>query len=312
MKFYFAPMEGIAGYIYRNAFNEYFDNIDKYFSPFITTSSNGIRKMKEFRDILPENNNVKNLVPQLLSNNSSDFLKASGEIEALGYREINLNLGCPSGTVVSKKRGAGFLTDTEGLDNFLYDIFSKCDLKVSIKTRIGYTNEEEFSELLRIFNRYPVYELIIHPRTREDYYKAKIHFNIFGYALDSTKHSLCYNGDIFTVRDYENIVARYKGIDSVMLGRGILRNPSVVQNIMKNEDVPDYRKIFEFHDRLYSDYKDYLSGDAFLLAKMKEVWLHMVNLMEDTAKCTKKIKKAKNLYEYNSVVNEFRRKLLNV
>ncbi len=325
MKFYFAPMEGIAGYIYRNAYNEYFHGIDKYFAPFLSTSSGGVRRMKEFKDILPENNQGMYLVPQLLSNRAEDFVKAAREVQALGYRELNLNVGCPSGTVTSKKKGAGLLLDTEKLDNFLYEIFAQCaslGVNLSIKTRIGFYDVEEFEKILDIYNQYPLHELIIHPRTREDYYHGKIKPEAFGYAVRRSKNKLCYNGDIFRVAEYQKLVKAFAGtnmVTAVMFGRGILRNPSLIDNINEDRDCPDWKKIFAFHDRLYHDYKEYLSGDTNLLFKMKEVWLHMVNALDtgevmpshfisegQGERFAKKIKKSKNIYEYDSVIRELK------
>lgn len=304
MRFYFAPMEGVAGHIYRNAYHTYFHNIDKFFAPFIVTSPNGIRRMKEFKDILPENNEGLRLIPQLLSNNAEDFILAAREIEALGYEEINLNVGCPSGTVTSKGRGAGLLLNPEELDRFLDRIYRECNMKLSIKTRIGFYKPQEFDKILDIYNSYPVHELIIHPRTREDYYKNPVHLNIFLYAVQTCRHRLCYNGDIFSYQDYRTITEMFPDVDCVMLGRGILRNPSIVENILAKREKPDRGALFEFHDRIYNDYKSILSGEKHLLFKMKELWLYMAYSLEQSEKFVKKIKKAKNLYEYDSAVNE--------
>lgn len=312
MRFYFAPMEGVAGYIYRNAYHTYFHHIDKYFAPFIVTSPNGIRRMKEFKDILPENNEGIRLIPQLLSNHAEDFIQAAKEIEALGYDEINLNVGCPSGTVTSKGRGAGLLLKPEELDRFLDRIYRLCEMKISIKTRIGFHEPEEFEKILDIYNHYPVHELIIHPRTREDYYKNSVNMEMFQYAVQNCRHSLCYNGDIFLRSDYEKVRQRFPETECVMLGRGILRNPSVVENITEETDCPDWSRIFEFHDRLYQDYKRILSGDKHILFKMKEVWLHMSYSLKQPEKFIKKIKKVKNLYEYDSVVNGLKNELKSV
>lgn len=306
MKFYFAPMEGVAGYIYRNTYNKYFNNIDKFFAPFISTSPNGIKKMKEFRDILPENNNNIVIVPQLLSNSCEDFFLAAKEIKDYGYDEINLNVGCPSGTVTSKKKGAGMLLDLEYLDDFLSYIYDNIDMKISVKTRIGFYDDSLVEELIEIYNKYPIYELIVHSRSREDYYKNEININAFEKFYTNSKHDLCFNGDIFSVEDYDNIINKFPEINKLMLGRGILRNPSIVENIKNNENHPDFKKIFEFHDELYEEYKNYLSGETHLLFKMKEVWLYMVNSFDDNEKCVKKIKKVKNISEYLHFVNEIK------
>nr|MDE7432183.1 tRNA-dihydrouridine synthase family protein [Lachnospiraceae bacterium] len=292
------------GHIYRNAYHTYFHNIDKFFAPFIVTSPNGIRRMKEFKDILPENNEGLRLIPQLLSNNAEGFILAAREIEALGYEEINLNVGCPSGTVTSKGRGAGLLLNPEELDRFLDRIYRECNMKLSIKTRIGFYKPQEFDKILDIYNSYPVHELIIHPRTREDYYKNPVHLNMFLYAVQTCRHRLCYNGDIFSYQDYRTITEMFPDVDCVMLGRGILRNPSIVENILAKTEKPDRGALFEFHDRIYNDYKSILSGEKHLLFKMKELWLYMAYSLEQSEKFVKKIKKAKNLYEYDSAVNE--------
>lgn len=306
MKFYFAPMEGVAGYIYRNAYNNYFNNIDKFFAPFISTSPNGIKRMKEFRDILPENNKRINLVPQLLSNNSTDFIMAAKEIEDIGYEEINLNVGCPSGTVTSKSKGAGMLSDFDRLDRFLDEVFNGLTMKISVKTRIGFENADDIEELIKIYNRYPVYELIVHPRTRQDFYKNQVNIEAFAEFVNCSKHSLCYNGDIFCYGDYLRITEKFPNLEKIMIGRGILRNPSIVENILQRKDEPLWDDIFMFHDELFNEYKNYLSGDTNLLFKMKEVWLHMVNSMDSPERAAKKIKKIKNIKEYNIVINEFK------
>ena len=174
MNFYFAPMEGLTGYIYRNAHNAFFNNIDKYFSPFIVANQSSSFKTRELNDILPENNQGLVLIPQLLTNNAKDFINTSNKIKQLGYNEINLNLGCPSGTVVSKNRGSGFLSKTEELNVFFEEIFSQATTKISVKTRIGKDQPEEFYNLIEIFNKYPIEELIIHPRTQKIFIKISL------------------------------------------------------------------------------------------------------------------------------------------
>lgn len=181
MKYYLAPMEGITGYIYRNAYEKFFHNIDKYFTPFIVANKSKSLKTKELRDVLPENNKCMNIVPQILTNDSEDFIITSKRLQQLGYNEVNLNLGCPSGTVVSKNRGSGFLALRDELDRFLEEIFTLENMKISIKTRIGKDSPEEFYELIKIYNKYPLEELIIHPRTRNDFYGNKP--NLWGYMI---------------------------------------------------------------------------------------------------------------------------------
>ena len=176
MKFYLAPLEGITGYIYRNALHDFYGTgIDKYFMPFLAPHTKRSFNAKEKNDILPEHNKDLYAVPQILTNNASDFLRIEKDLRALGYEEININLGCPSGTVVSKGRGAGFLAKKDELDAFLEEIFEKTEGKISLKTRIGVEEPEEFYELLEIYNQYPLEELIIHPRVQKELYQGKPH-----------------------------------------------------------------------------------------------------------------------------------------
>lgn len=302
MKFYFAPMEGLTGYIYRNAHNAFFNNIDKHFSPFIPTNQSGSLRTRELNDILPENNCGLVLIPQLLTNNAKDFIHTAKKIKLLGYEEINLNLGCPSGTVVSKNRGAGFLAKRQELDAFLDEIFSQSVTKISVKTRIGKDQPEEFYELIEIFNKYPMEELIIHPRIQKDFYKNKPNLKIFKEALAVSKNPVCYNGDIFTVKNYREFTTDFPGVGSVMLGRGLLTNPGLVKDI-KNNIKLEKSILKDFHDKLYSDYKKISYGDKNVLFKMKAIWFYMISVFSNNEKYAKKIKRSESLYAYDEAVS---------
>ena len=302
MNFYFAPMEGLTGYIYRNAHNAFFNSIDKYFSPFIVTNESRSFKTRELNDISPENNQGLVLIPQLMSNNANDFIHTSKKIEQMGYNEINLNLGCPSGTVVSKNRGSGFLAKKEELDVFLEEIFFQATTKISIKTRIGKDKPEEFYDLIRMFNKYPIEELIIHPRIQKDFYKNKPNLKIFNEALMMSKNPVCYNGDIFTVKDYKEFSGDFPSVHTLMLGRGLITNPGLIGDIKNNVRL-DKKLLKEFHDKIYSDYKSILFGERNVLFKMKPLWFYMISVFSDNAKYAKKIKKSERLSDYDEAVS---------
>ena len=301
MNFYFAPMEGLTGYIYRNAHNAFFNKIDKYFSPFIVANQSNSFKTRELNDILPENNQGLVLIPQLLTNNAKDFIHTSKKIKQLGYNEINLNLGCPSGTVVSKNKGSGFLSKTEELNVFFEEVFSQATTKISVKTRIGKDQPEEFYNLIEIFNKYPIEELIIHPRTQKDFYKNKPNLKIFKDALILSKNPVCYNGDIFTVKDYKEFSTDFHSVETLMIGRGLLANPGLISDIENNTKL-EKKLLKDFHDKIYEDYKKILFGDRNVLFKMKELWFYMMPMFSDNAKYAKKIRKSERLYDYDEAV----------
>ncbi|MDF2925817.1 MAG: diguanylate cyclase [Paenibacillaceae bacterium] len=302
MKFYYAPMEGLTGYIYRNAHHAFFNHVDKYFSPFIVPQQNESFKTRDLNDILPEHNQGLVLIPQLLTNNAKDFIQTSKKLKLLGYNEINLNLGCPSGTVVSKNKGSGFLAKREELDLFLEEIFAQSETKISVKTRIGKDQPEEFYELMNIFNKYPMEELIIHPRIQKDFYKNTPNLTVFGDALNVSKNPVCYNGDLFTIKEYKEFSADFPSVDTFMLGRGLLANPGLIGDITNHIKI-EKRLLKEFHDKVYEDYKAVLSGDKNVLYKMKELWFYMIQIFSDHAKYAKKIRKSERLYDYDEAVS---------
>ena len=302
MKYYLAPMEGITGHIYRNAYEKYFHNIDKYFTPFIVPNQSLSLKTKELRDLLPENNEGLNVVPQILTNDAEGFILTANKLKQLGYDEINLNLGCPAGTVVSKKRGSGFLAYPDELDKFLDEIYKISDMKISIKTRLGKERPEEFYNLIEIYNKYPLEELIIHPRTREDFYGNIPNLKMFKEALSLSKHPICYNGDIFTTENYNDIVKEFPEIDKVMLGRGVLANPGLIGEIRENNFISK-EILKEFHDEIFENYTILLNEDKNAMYRMKELWGYMSHIFTDNKKYYKKIKKAQKAKDYREAVS---------
>lgn len=302
MKYYLAPMEGITGHIYRNAYEKYFHNIDKYFTPFIVPNESLSLKTKELRDMLPENNEGLNIVPQILTNNAQGFVLTANKLKQLGYEEINLNLGCPAGTVVSKKRGSGFLAYPEELDRFLDEIYKINDMKISIKTRLGKERADEFYKLIEIYNKYPLEELIIHPRTREDFYGNTPNLEIFKESLKLSKHSICYNGDIFTVDNYNKIVKEFPQVDKIMIGRGILANPGLIDEIKENKFITK-EILKQFHDEIFENYTILLKEDKNAMYRMKELWGYMSHIFTNNKKYYKKIKKAQKAIDYKVAVN---------
>lgn len=302
MKYYLAPLEGITTHIYRNAYKKHFNNIDKYFTPFIVPNDSKSLKTKEFNDLLPENNKDINVVPQILTNISEGFITTCEKLQELGYHEVNLNLGCPSATVVSKSRGSGFLDKKDELRSFLDDIYKIDNMNISIKTRLGMAEHEEFYDLINIYNDYPVSELIIHPRTRSDFYKNTPNLAMFGEGLKSCKMPVCYNGDIFTAEDFNNIIKDFPSLDMVMLGRGIIANPGLVGEIRDNTPL-DKVQLKNFLNDIADEYKAVYSGDRNVLFKMKEIWSYMICIFANNKKYGKQIKKSQSLKDYKEAVN---------
>lgn len=328
MQFYMAPMEGLTGYIFRNAYQKHYGGIDRYFTPFITN-----RKLnhRELQDVVPEHNAGMDVVPQILTNRAKDFLCIAEELEKLGYRTVNLNLGCPSGTVVAKNRGAGFLALPDELDAFLEEIFRECPLGISIKTRIGRDSGEEWERLLAIYEKYPLEELIIHPRVQKDFYKNTVRLDAYGEAVDQSRHSLCYNGDICAESDCERLVSRFPGTEKIMIGRGLLKRPWLIGELRgrlpesagnceefrgadkgmadarvaqqaKTDETAQKERFLAFHDDILHGYLSVMSGDKNTLFKMKELWVYFAERFTNPGKYMKKIRKSERIAEYEAHV----------
>lgn len=301
MRYYMAPLEGITTHIFRRVYHACFPAMDKYFTPFLSPHSKRGFAAKEEAEISRENNRGMKLVPQILTNHASDFLKTAEKLACYGYEEINLNLGCPSKTVVSKGRGSGFLTYPEELDRFLDEVFSKAKVRISIKTRIGKDDPEEFQRLLHIYNQYPLEELIIHPRLQKDYYKNTPNLAVFQDAVQGSKNPLCYNGDIFSAKDAGRIEEQFPDVPACMIGRGIIANPGLLGEIT-GKGAADLETLRRFHDMLYEEYQKLNMGDKNVLFKMKEIWCYLGNYFPGREKQLKRIKKAEKADRYEEAV----------
>ncbi len=303
MKYYLAPMEGITGYVFRRVHYRHFEAFDRYYAPFIVADQTNTFKTKEHNDLLATHNEGMVLIPQILTNKATDFIHTAHKIASLGYQEVNLNLGCPSGTVVSKKRGSGFLAFPEELDRFLNEIYEKTSVAISIKTRLGKENLEEFEALLKIYNQYPVKELIVHPRLQKELYKGHAHREVLKEVFERAAMPVCYNGDLFEWNDIQEVLSLCPEVPALMFGRGILMNPALL-NVIKGKGHLEAKALKAFHDDLCEDYASVLFGDRNVLFKMKELWYYLAQSFEGGEKQLKKIKKADNLMAYNEAVHQ--------
>ncbi len=312
MKLYFAPMEGITGLVCRNAYEACFSgSIEKYFAPFITATTQKAISAKELKDILPQQNEGICLVPQILANRAEDFIKTAEAIVNLGYEEINLNLGCPSKTVVTKKKGAGFLQYPDLLDEFLYQVCDwteKKQIRFSVKTRLGMYEEEEFWELLDLYNKYKLCELIVHPRTQMDYYIHPVHEEVFERVEALSTNPLCYNGDLYDEERLQKFAEGNPDRKVAMIGRGLLMHPGM--RMYKREPAVARDDLWRFHDSVYEGYCKHIQGDKNMLFKMKELWSYLCESFdpEETVvkKSLKQIRKSQHKSDYESAVRQLK------
>ena len=297
MNYDLAPMEGITTYIYRSTYQKYYGGIDRYYTPFLASMHLSNREKNE---VLPEHNTGMTLIPQILTNRADEFIEITKALQAYGYDTVNLNLGCPSGTVVSKHRGAGFLAVPDELDAFLEEIFDRSPLKISIKTRIGISDESEWERILEIYEKYPIDELIIHTRLQKDFYKLPTRPHTFA-AARRLGVPLCYNGDITSTEAQHAALDADPHIDRFMLGRGIIADPELIESLTGRVPARDKERLQSFLTDICDRYLAEMSGgERNTLYKLKEIWVYLGDLFINAEKYVKKIKKANRLTEYET------------
>ena len=301
MEFLFAPMEGVTGYIYRRVHARFFPGVSRYYAPFFSPSGDHHFPLRGLTDLLPEENPGVDLVPQLLTNRAEDFIWAAASLMDRGYKEVDLNLGCPSGTVVAKRKGAGFLLLPQELDAFLEAVFSAPELRglsLSLKTRIGFADEGEWERLLGIYRQYPLSQLIVHPRLRSDFYTGPVRPAAFALALEGSPFPVTWNGDVFSPADLETLRARYPGLDRVMLGRGLAAEPGLAVRLATGE-VCSRETLHAFHEAVSEEYRSVLYGDTALCHRMKELWSYLILHFEGGEKHFKRLTKARRWEEFH-------------
>lgn len=300
MKCYFAPMEGITDYIFRNTHHRYFPGADKYYTPFFSPTNDGRFPPRNMRDFDVEVNRGIPVVPQLLTKHGTDFLWAAKVLADLGYREINLNLGCPSGTVTAKGKGSGLLSDLEGLSRLLDEIFAQAPAEISVKTRLGRKDPEEFPRLLEIFNRYPISELTVHCRVGSDFYRKPARPEAFVLPLKESKAPVCYNGDLNTREQVWEFQKKFPDTPALMLGRGAVADPALIRRL-KGGAAASREELQSYTEELFDRYSYTFGSPKSALGRMKEIWFYLICLFEGAEKYEKRLKKTASPDEYRDL-----------
>ena len=295
MRYYFAPMEGLTDSIYRRLHHQFFPGVDRYYMPFLSPTIHRCLTNREDRELPFADTEDFTAIPQLLTKVPEDFLWAAQQCKERGYTEVNLNLGCPSGTVVSKGKGSGMLRDPEALDRFLDAIFSGTSRPISVKTRLGIESCEEFYPILEIYNRYPIQELTIHPRVRKQFYDGNVNMELFRFAWENSKNPLCYNGDITALEDIQRLEAKFPELESVMIGRGLVADPGMLAGRT------DKQALEAFMNALLEEYTVAFGGSRNAMFRLKENWGFLHSRFEGCDKLWKKLRKTTDLAEYKSI-----------
>ena len=273
----FAPLDGITKRVFRQVWHARFGGADRYFIPFISPTDQHVITPRDRREL--ENPEGLPQVPQVMAKQAADFVWAAEALADMGYSEVNLNLGCPSGTVTAKGKGSGLLADPDFLDRFLEEVFSGTKIPVSVKTRLGYHVPEEFPRLLEVFNRYPIACLTIHPRVRPEKYRGAVHMDLFALAVAESKNPVCYNGDLTSVAGVRALEARFPALSAAMIGRGAIADPALLRRL-RGGPAAAKEELQAFTAELYQAYQDFYGQAAPASQRMKEIWFYLIHLFD--------------------------------
>lgn len=306
MRMYFAPMEGLTDHIYRRAHHDIFGAAGaptRYYAPFLSPPLHQTLIEKKMRDVLPEQNEGIDLVPQILSKDAPSTVWMLGELRKLGYTEVNLNFGCPAGTVTAKGKGAGILRDPAAMDAYLYEVFAADPGPISVKTRLGVVSAEEFERILEVYNKYPICELTIHPRVMRQMYRGSADRAAFAAALPQCRMPVCYNGDITAPEQIEDTARAFPQIGAVMVGRGLIADPALLRRAAGGP-AASKEELRLFLDRLYREYSVEFGGPKSAINRMKAIWPYVFSLFEEPEQLERQLRKVREPWEYETVAGQ--------
>ena len=295
-----APLDGITRAVFRQVWNRHFGGVDRYFIPFFSPTSHRILTERDRREIDFANQGGLPSVPQIMTRQAEDFLWAADLMRDMGYTEVNLNLGCPSGTVTAKGKGSGFLAKPDELERFFDSVFAKIDMPVSVKTRLGVHDVEEFPRLLEIYNQYPIACLTIHARVQKEKYAGTVHLDEFGWALEHSKNPICYNGDLRTVAEVRAFEARFPTANAVMIGRGAIADPALLRKL-RGGQAATREELQAFTQDLYRSYQEWYGQVGIAAQRMREIWFYLIHLFDDAERLNKKMRRFRGPGEYESI-----------
>ena len=309
MNYYVAPMEGLTDRVWRQAHQKWFGAPDiqnapaRYYAPFLSPPENRVLIKKKMAELVPEANPGLPVIPQLLAKDGALAAWMIGELRKLGYTEVNLNIGCPAGTVTAKGKGSGMLRDLDKLDAFLDAVFSQADGPISVKTRLGIDKPEEFDAILAIYNRYPISELTIHPRVMRQLYRGQADREAFSKAFPQCKMPVCYNGDVTTPEQLHALEAEFPALSGIMVGRGIIADPALFRQAMGGAPATK-EELRSYLDDLFHGYTELFGSAGCAISRMKGHWFYLIHKFEGADKLEKQLKKLREPWEYEVTVNQ--------
>ncbi len=314
-KLILAPLQGFTDLVYRKVYACHFSGLDEALAPFISTlGKEGRINPKRLAGVDPSENRAIPVVPQILGNNADEFVFLADHLYRMGHTHVNWNLGCPHSRIVKKMRGSGLLPYPDRIDRFLDTVLQKTGCGLSVKVRLGRYETGEIFRLLRVFDRYPLKEIILHPRTGSQVYTGKADVDAFLAVYESTGHKLVYNGDITGPETFYSVQKKLPGIHDFMIGRGVLADPFLPSRIKRGRPAASYEensslsKIYQFMADLFEAYlalPGKKSDPWKITCRMKGFWSFLESSFVSGRVPFKKILGSDSPRAYRKAVAEF-------
>lgn len=294
----FAPLQGYTDLPYRRLHHDLIGGVDEYYAPFLRWEHGEVRR-KELRDIDPEANAGIPSVPQVISGSRDEFARLCDAVQSLGWRRIDLNLGCPFPMQVHAGRGCGLLPRSEIVEEIIDEMRRRPEVSFSVKMRLGQSYPGESMRLLPLLNEAPLVHLTLHPRLGVQQYKGVADRQAFGQFYEACRAPLLYNGDINTREQAEAVMHDFPRLKGVMIGRGLLATPWMFADAADPQSL-----LAQMHEQYYQYACSRYQGEAQILAHLRTFWEHpSVHL---PAKSAKQIRKAKTLRDYCAALHPSR------
>jgi len=307
MQLSLAPLQTYTDFHFRNAHQQVFNGVDKFYAPYLKLNNDGTIKEGPKKDILPKNNPFSPVIPQLMACNTDEFMIMADYISDLGYSELNWNLGCPYPMVTNRDRGAGLLDRPHVICKILEEVTEKTDLKIGLKMRMGLNSTEDILSILPALNQFDLTEIIIHARYAKQLYTGSPDYERFEECIPHTHHSLTFNGDITDADELHELKQRFPSIHSWMIGRGAMINPALFEEIKSGSYDPSdlYRsKLFTFSKKLEESLLNANDSPGYALGKLQSYWEYLSEGLSDGKQIYRKIKKLKDTSDFFSILEE--------
>ncbi|HEY1085301.1 MAG TPA: tRNA-dihydrouridine synthase [Candidatus Saccharimonadales bacterium] len=302
--FILAPMEAVTDVVFRHVV-EKAGAPDLYFSEFTNATGWVHAGEKAIGGRLVKTKDETSLVAQLWGAIPDDIAKLAAHCKDLGFKGIDINMGCPDASAVKAGGGAGMIR-TPDVACQMIEAARSSGLPISVKTRLGYSRVDEWQDWLRVLLEQNIENLTIHLRTKKEMSKVPAHFELIPEIVAlrdkvAPNTLLTINGDIEDREQGLKIAAEHPGVNGIMIGRGIFHNPYAFEHEPKLHTKEELLGLLKTQLDLYDQYSDLTKRPFDTLKRFFKIY---VNSFEGAAELRDKLMHTKSTDEVRAILSE--------